>query len=244
MTLNSVVMGQGSPVVLIHGFLLGSLAQWYFTVAPALSTNHQVLLYDLRGHGLSPATPSGYDLATLTTDLDDLLSQRGIPTPVDLVGHSYGGLIALTFALRRPEAVRRLILVDVPLPPGDGNLLSDAVSASPETLLEMLPAAVRDEVLTGGRRARRLLERIRGLVQDSTLLADIAAEPDLDDPTLAALSTPTLCIVGAHSRCRDAADRLVRVLPNARLAVVPGGHFVPVEAPAELTAAVTGFLGG
>ena len=241
---NSAVMGAGPPVVLIHGLLLGSLAQWYFGLGPALAARHTVLMYDLRGHGRSPVTATGYDLDTLAADLDALLAERGIGGPFDLVGHSYGGLVALRSALRRPEDVRRLVVVDVPLPPGDANLISDAARSTPEALLEMLPAEVRAQVLSGGRRARLLLERIRALVQDSTLLADIAREPDLDDHALAALTMPALCVVGAASRCRAAADRLVRVLPDARLAVVPGGHFVPIEAPAELAAAVVGFLDG
>jgi len=242
--LHSVVLGEGPPVALIHGLLLGSLAQWYFGLGPALSPSHRVLLYDLRGHGLSEPTPSGYDLGTLADDLTRLLATHALPAPVDLVGHSYGGLVALRYALRNPGAVRRLVLVDVPLPPGDGDLLAQATTATPEALLDLLPAAVRDEVLAGRRRARRLVERIRALVQDTTLLADLAAEPEIDDDALAGLAMPTLCIVGERSRCRPAADRLVRVLPDARLAVVPGGHFVPVEAPAELTAATVGFLRG
>lgn len=244
MVTHSAVMGAGPPVVLIHGLLLGSLAQWYFGLGPALAARHTVLMYDLRGHGRSPMETTGYDLETLARDLDALRVERGITGPVDLVGHSYGGLVALRSALDRPQDVRRLVVVDVPLPPGDGNLVSDAVGSTPEALLEMLPAEVRAQVLAGGRRARLLLERIRALVQDSTLLADIAREPDLDDRALAALAMPVLCVVGETSRCRPAADRLVRVLPDARLCLVPGGHFVPVEAPAELARAVVEFLGG
>lgn len=241
---NTVVMGDGPPVVLIHGLLLGSLAQWYFTVAPALAVRHRVLLYDLRGHGLSAAEPSGYDLATLVGDLERVLADNDVSGPVDLVGHSYGGLIALTFALGHPARVRRLVVIDVPLPPGSSGLIDDAASATPASLLALVPDAVRDAILGGGRRARRLLERLQFLAQQSTLLADVAREPDLDDAALATLACPVSCVVGATSACRGAADRLVRTLPDARLVVVPGGHFVPIEAPTEMTAAIAGFLDG
>ncbi|MGH7285457.1 MAG: alpha/beta fold hydrolase, partial [Polyangiaceae bacterium] len=41
----------GSPVVMLHGLFVGSMASWYFTAAPALAEKHRVLLYDLRGNG-------------------------------------------------------------------------------------------------------------------------------------------------------------------------------------------------
>jgi pimeloyl-ACP methyl ester carboxylesterase len=239
---NAVAMGEGPPVVLIHGLLLGSLAQWYFTLAPALAIDHRVVLYDLRGHGRSPFAATGFDLATLARDLDEVLALQGVRGPVDVVGHSYGGLVALASALSRPDRVRRLVLVDVPLPPSDAAALAGARGASPEALLAMLPEEVRGVVLGGGRRARRLVERIARLVHDSTLLADLAAEPDLDDGALARLEHPALCLVGASSRCRPAMDRLARVLPGASLQVLPGGHFLPVEAPSELAEAVVAFL--
>jgi pimeloyl-ACP methyl ester carboxylesterase len=243
-SLNIVSMGQGPPVVMIHGLLLGSLAQWYFTAAPVLAKRHRVLLYDLRGHGRSPRARSGYDLATLQGDLAAVLTAEDIAGPVDLVGHSYGGLIALHHALRHPEGVRRLALVDVPLPPGRAEVFDDALGRSPEALLELLPERVRGDVATGGRRARRLLEGLRFLVQDSTLLSDVRAERDLDDGSLARIGCPTLLVYGESSGCLPGGERLVRVLPNARLTTVPGGHFLPVEAPRAMTAHLREFLDG
>ncbi|MBX2800016.1 MAG: alpha/beta hydrolase [Myxococcales bacterium] len=240
--LNVVSSGQGPPVVLLHGLLLGSVAQWYFTLAPALALHHRVVMFDLRGHGRSEVAASGYDLATLADDLQRVRAEQGITEPMDLVGHSYGGLVALTLALREPGWVRRLVLVDVPLPPGDPQWRRPIEEAGVDGLLAMLPEGVREQVLSGGRRSRKLLARLAQLAQRTTLLDDVAAERDLQDAQLAQLPHRTLCLVGEESACRSAMARLQRVIPEARLEVVPGGHFVPVEAPDALIAHVQGFL--
>ena len=64
-------LGSGPPLVMLHGLLVGSLATWYFTAAPALAARGHVVLYDLRGHGLSERAPSGYDVATQIEALRD-----------------------------------------------------------------------------------------------------------------------------------------------------------------------------
>ncbi len=238
--LHAVTLGDGPPVVMIHGLMLGSLAQWYFTAAPVLARTHRVVLYDLRGHGRSAREARGYDLATLADDLDGLLAALDVDGPIDVVGHSYGGLIALTWALRHPTRARRLVVADAPLPPGTAlPLIGDG---SPEAMLDALPAPVRDAVLHGGRRARRLLESLHFLARDTTLLADLVAEPGPRDAALARLPSPTAVVVGDRSACRAAGAHLAATLPDARLTVVPGGHFLPVEAPTALTDAIAAHL--
>ena len=101
---------------MLHGLLTGSMATWYFTAAPTLAETHSVHLFDLRGHGRSERVSSGYDTRTMGADLEALVSLNG-ETPIDLVGHSYGALVALHFTLKYPDRVRRLALVELPLPP-------------------------------------------------------------------------------------------------------------------------------
>ena len=113
-------LGGGAPVVLIHGLVIGNLATWFFGVAPLLARHRSVLLYDQRGHGLSAAAESGYDLASGSADLASLLDAvEGFAHEVDVVGHSWGGTLALRFAIDRPERVRRVVVLDAPLPPFD-----------------------------------------------------------------------------------------------------------------------------
>jgi pimeloyl-ACP methyl ester carboxylesterase len=82
---------------------------------PALASRHRVTAYDLRGHGYSQVCASGYTSADMAQDLDGLLDQLGI-AQVHLVGHSFGGAVALQYALRRPERTRSLTLADVWVP--------------------------------------------------------------------------------------------------------------------------------
>src|SRR5262245_46595607 len=77
----------GEPVVMLHGLFTGSIATWYFTVAPELARTRPVRLLDWRGHGLSERPPTGYDTVTMADDLAALTAD--LP-PFAVVGHSYG----------------------------------------------------------------------------------------------------------------------------------------------------------
>lgn len=105
----------GVPIVLVHG-LGASSAFWYAAGAPALSLLGPCMMYDLRGHGKSEQPPTGYSVSNMVDDLKALMDDRGIER-ADLVAHSFGGMITLLFALRYPERVRSLVLVDVRVRP-------------------------------------------------------------------------------------------------------------------------------
>jgi pimeloyl-ACP methyl ester carboxylesterase len=221
------LLGSGPPLGMLHGLLVGSLAAWYFGAAGKLAERHRVLLYDARGHGLSARPTTGYDLATMTGDLAALLPLCGTG-PAVLVGHSYGALTALAFALAHPERVARLLLVEVPLPPLRLPEL-DVFLAQPREA--HLPPSARQ-----GRPRGRLLEQLRFLAEDTSLLADLAREPALDEAALGRLDRPVSLLYGETSSCRPAGERLAALVPGARLELVPGGHFLPTEAPARVTA--------
>src|SRR5258706_8468964 len=85
--------GEGPDVVLLHG-VTSNLAVWYNGVLPVLSSEFRVTAYDLRGHGLSDLTPNGYSSRDMSEDLHGLLDALEIRDAI-LVGHSFGGAIAL-----------------------------------------------------------------------------------------------------------------------------------------------------
>ena len=111
--LNCVRMGAGDALVLIHG-LGANLSFWFFGAAKRLAAQRDVFMYDLRGHGRSSMPRSGYDLNTMAEDLGNVLDRSGIAT-ADIVGHSFGGRVALTFAAEHPERVRNLVVADTQL---------------------------------------------------------------------------------------------------------------------------------
>ena len=101
--------GQGQPVVLVHG--LASTCHIWDLVAPILSHRFAVLALDQRGHGKSDSPESGYDFATVAGDLHKFIQALGIERPV-LVGHSWGGSVAVEYAFRNPVVPQGLCLID------------------------------------------------------------------------------------------------------------------------------------
>ncbi|HQZ88505.1 MAG TPA: alpha/beta fold hydrolase, partial [Thermomicrobiales bacterium] len=96
-------VGNGPDVVMIHG-LTGNLAVWHLKIIPLLWDHYRITTYDLRGHGYSEVSASGYTADDMAIDLRDLLDALQIERPA-LVGHSYGADISLYFALLFPERV-------------------------------------------------------------------------------------------------------------------------------------------
>ncbi len=101
--------GHGEWVVLLHG--LASQAHIWDLVAPQLSESLRVIAIDQRGHGLSDKPDAGYDFASITHDLDQILTVLDIERAT-LIGHSWGGNVAVQYAVDHPERVDRLVLVD------------------------------------------------------------------------------------------------------------------------------------
>ncbi|RAI03083.1 alpha/beta hydrolase [Acuticoccus sediminis] len=108
--LNYMQVGTGDDLVLLHG-LGANLSFWYFGAARALAENRNVLMFDMRGHGRSSMPDHGYDLRTLAGDLAALLDHHGIER-ADIAGHSFGGIVALAFAILHPHRVKNLIIAD------------------------------------------------------------------------------------------------------------------------------------
>ena len=103
-------VGKGKHVVLIHG-LAANLAFWHLNVLLPLARDYRVTVYDLRGHGNSGMPPRGYSSLDLAADLHELLDHFQIPQ-ANLVGHSFGGVVALHYAHLHPERVLSLTIAD------------------------------------------------------------------------------------------------------------------------------------
>ena len=101
--------GTGQPVVLLHG--LASTCHIWDLVAPFLADDYAVVALDQRGHGLSAKPNYGYDFATVGGDLLALINGKEMERPL-IVGHSWGGDVALEFAVANPDVPMGLCFVD------------------------------------------------------------------------------------------------------------------------------------
>src|SRR5204863_9561465 len=78
--------GPGRTVVFVHGLVMDNLSSFYFTLANPAAETADVILYDLRGHGMSERPAAGYTVAQLVADLAGLLAALDVTRPVQLVG--------------------------------------------------------------------------------------------------------------------------------------------------------------
>jgi len=110
---HSICLGSGPPVILIHG-MAASLCDWN-SLAPVLADNgFAAYALDLLGHGESakPDDPRLYHIESIYRHFTDWLETLNLDTPPVLVGHSLGGYLSLLHAIRKPNAVRGLVLIN------------------------------------------------------------------------------------------------------------------------------------
>ena len=216
------VVGEGAPVVLVHG-LSGSW-RWWQPVLEPLAERRRVHVLDLPR--LGPRLPA----TELTGWLGRWLEAASLES-VDLVGHSLGGLIAAELAAQQPERARRLALVAPAGIPCGTNVLSRGLRLL-GTLYDLrgrLPRIVGDGVRAGP------LSLLRG--------ARFASHRDLS-VELASVHADTLLVWGDHDRLIPAriAAEWQRVLPGSRLVRLRCGHVPMWEMPQELASCLLAFL--
>ncbi len=111
--LRYLIGGQGSPVVLLHGY--AETGHMWRPIMPLLAQRHTVVVPDLRGAGGSAKPPGGYDKKTMAVDIHDLTQLLKLG-PVSMVGHDIGLMVAYAYAAQFPEATERVVLMDAFLP--------------------------------------------------------------------------------------------------------------------------------
>ncbi|MCW2240238.1 3-oxoadipate enol-lactonase [Azospirillum canadense] len=239
-----------APVILFANSIGTSFHIWDDMV-PDLVKRYRVLRYDMRGHGLTDATPSAYSMDTLADDALSLLDALGIER-AHVCGLSIGGMMAQRLAAKAPQRVLSLILCDTASVIGPPEVWDTRIAAIEERGMEAIASGVMARWFT--QRFRTEQEgRVRGYV---TMVARTTAEgyigcsrairdADLteDDRRIAC---PTLVIVGEHDVATPPAqaEQLAATIPGARLAVLPDAAHIPcVERPDAMNALILDFLG-
>jgi pimeloyl-ACP methyl ester carboxylesterase len=207
-------------VVLVHGFGADSLASFYFTLAAPLSSSGiEVIAYDMRGHGRSSCPDTGYRLSDFVADLAGLLDALDVPGPVQLVGNSYGGTVAFSYAVAHPERVASLFLIEAE--PAT-ELWSRKMSVLHD---KFRPFEHPDEInlvaAQLGPYATRLIEVTSHKLRITTMVPDTFSGPWLSREQIQSVRCPVMEIVGSESDVVDQAA-LASLLPHCRTVVVPG----------------------
>jgi pimeloyl-ACP methyl ester carboxylesterase len=105
--------GHGPAVVLLHGY--GESGDMWIPLAAELAKDHQVIVPDLRGLGLSAKPAGGFDKKTQAADVAAVMDALGAPK-ADVVAHDIGNMVAFQVAARYPQRVRKLVVIDAPVP--------------------------------------------------------------------------------------------------------------------------------
>ena len=222
--------GEGDPVVLVHGF--GVSGTYMLPLARELAFRHSVFVPDLPGYGRSEGPPAPLGIAGLADALMGCLDALGLERPA-LVANSLGCQVVTELAVRRPEAVGRLVLIGPTIDPerrGARRQLLAGVSDLAREPLSLVAVAAHDDPVMG---LRALLATAR------------AALADRIEERLPLVEQPVLVVRGDRDPFVGAewAERVARLLPDARLAVVPGApHAVHYARPDLVAGLVHEFL--
>lgn len=257
--------GQGLGVICLHSNAASS-TQWR-ALMDRLSPRFHVLAADSYGAGKSPPWPRDRRLSLddEVALLDTVFERAGAGAGAasTLVGHSYGGAIALMAALRQPQRVRALVLYEPTLfallrhasaPPGAGEGIQQAVDASIAHLAGGDPGAAAAAFIDywmGPGAYAAMPEARRGPIAAAVVNVAGWAQALTTEPTppeaFAALRVPMLLMVGERSPAssRGVAQVLLQLLPQGRLVTLPGlGHMGPVTHPDVVNAEIERFLDG
>jgi len=242
--------GSGTPLVLVHG-LGGSTELWKHVAGP-LAEDFRVVMYDLRGSGLSAVPPGPYSLEELAADLDGVIEALGLGR-VLLMGHSMSGALVLAYAAAHPEKVLGVVGVGAPSEIPDAG--RDGMRARAETVEAQGIGAVAETVATNGmapsfREAHpdafqafiRLIESNSpaGYAALCRVVADLDVTADLGH-----ISAPVLLVAGDKDAVAPpaASEKTAAAIPNARYVQLEDcAHILPWEKPGALLEVARPFL--
>jgi pimeloyl-ACP methyl ester carboxylesterase len=226
------IHGTGKPLVVLHG------AFGLATVFPQLAKNRQLIAVELQGHGHTADIDRPLSCEQMADDTAALLRQLKIEQ-ADFFGYSMGGIVALAVAIRHPKLVRKLITVGSYSgkmeEAFDPAVFAQFKTITPDNFAPKELTDPYDKVAPDPKKWPVLVAKIKKMAEDFK-----GFTPD----EMRSIKAHTLITLGDRDGIRlEHAVEMFRLIPNAQLAVFPGGdHFVIFTKPEAVFGPAVAFL--
>ncbi len=214
--------GDKEPFILLHGN--GQDGSYFRNQTEYFSDRYRVIALDTRGHGKSPRGTAPFTIEQFSCDLYDFMTDHEISNAV-ILGFSDGANIAMQFAIKHPERVKALIL-------NGGNLNPEGVKRTIQIPIE-----------TGYRIARRFASKSPDAKKNAEMLGLMVNEPHIGLDELSQITAPTLVICGTRDMIKESHTKVIAEnMPNAKLTIIKGNHFIANKRYAAFNKEVEEFL--
>lgn len=198
--------GNKEPFILLHGN--GEDGSYFENQIDYFSDRYRVIALDTRGHGKSPRGTEPFTIEQFSCDLYDFLTGLEISNAI-ILGFSDGANIAMKFAIKHPNMVKALIL-------NGGNLNSKGVKRTTQIPIEI-----------GYRIASRFASKSPDAKRNAEMLGLMVNEPNISPAELSKITAPTLVICGKRDMIKESHTKeIAGNIPNAKLSIIKGNHFV------------------
>ncbi len=214
--------GEGEVLILLHGN--GEDSSYFTHQIEYFSKYYQVIAVDTRGHGKSLRGTAPFTIRQFALDLRRFMDEKGIDR-ANILGFSDGANIAMVFAIKYPNRVKNLIL-------NGGNLNARGVKFSVQLPIEL-----------GYRIAHLFSQKSEQAKRNMELLGLMVNDPNIPKQYLSKIVARTLVIAGTRDMIKEEHTKLIaNSIPNAKLVLICGDHFIANKEPERFNTAVMNFL--
>ncbi|MDE6387566.1 MAG: alpha/beta hydrolase [Lachnospiraceae bacterium] len=214
--------GKGVPFFLLHGN--GEDGTYFVNQMNFFCNQYRMIAVDTRGHGKSPRGSAPFTIAQFAEDLNELMIEMQIPKAI-ILGFSDGANIAMKFALKYPQKVSALIL-------NGGNLDTEGIKTRVQLPIEI-----------GYRIVKQFASKSQEAKRNMEMLGLMVHEPNIELSKLRSIHIPALVIAGTRDMVKESHTELIAAnIPNAKLAIVKGNHFIANKKAFEFNKEVEKFL--